>query len=216
VPVNNFKLPANLFNFATYKNNFLLMVDFLKRYVDSYAALSDEEFEYLTSKVETRNFNKKHKIISIGDTERYLNLIVTGLVRKYFLKGREELITQIAKENDLINSSVSFLDGSPSTYVVETIEPTVLLSISLDNLEELYSKSHKMEHIGRLIVTNLFLQKEEWDHERMRLNTRDRFVHFIKNNSDLLQRVPQKYLASYLNIKPETFSRLKHLLQKKR
>ena len=192
------------------------MIEALKQYISGYAEVTDQEFEYLASKVEMRQFNKKQKIISIGETENYLNLIVKGLVRKYFLKGREELITQIAKEMDLINSSVSFLNKSPSTYIVETIEPTIFVSITLDNLEDLYSKSHKMEHLGRMIVTNLFLQKEEWDHERMRLNTRDRFVHFVKSNSDLLQRVPQKYLASYLNIKPETFSRLKHLLQQKR
>lgn len=192
------------------------MIEILKKYLAGYAEITEEEFEYLASKVEIRQFEKKQKVITIGETENYLNLIAKGLVRKYFLKGREELITQIAKEMDLINSSVSFLDRSPSTYIVETIEPTTFLSITLDNLEDLYSKSHKMEHLGRMIVTNLFLQKEEWDHERMRLNTRDRFVHFVKANSDLLQRVPQKYLASYLNIKPETFSRLKHLLQQKR
>jgi hypothetical protein len=62
----------------------------------------------------------------------------------------------------------------------------------------------------------MYQQKEDWEYDRMRLNTRERFVQFIHNNSELLQRVPQKYLASYLNIKPETFSRMKHLLQKKK
>jgi CRP-like cAMP-binding protein len=192
------------------------MLNTLQQYVSGYATLTDEEFEALAQKVEIRNFDKKQQVIGIGDIEPYLNFVVKGLARKFFFKGREEIVTQIAKENDLINSSVSFLNGTPSTYVVETIEATVLASISKSNLEDLYSKYHKMEHLGRLIVTGLFLQKEEWDHERMRLNTRDRFVLFLRNNSDLLQRVPQKYLASYLNIKPETFSRLKHLIRKKR
>lgn len=192
------------------------MLDNLKKYLSAHASVSDEEFEFLASKIEVRNFDKKQKIINIGETDPYLNLIIKGLVRKYFLKGREEIITQLGKENELINSSVSFLEQVPSTYVVETIEPTTFLSITFNNLEEIYTKSHKMEHLGRMIATNLFLKKEEWDHERMRLNTRDRFVHFVRNNSDLLQRVPQKYLASYLNIKPETFSRLKHLLRQKK
>ena len=192
------------------------MLNTLRQYVSGYATLTDEEFEALAQKVEIRNFDKKQQVIRIGEIEPYLNFVVKGLARKFFFKGREEIVTQIAKENDLINSSVSFLNGTPSTYVVETIEATVLASISKSNLEDLYRKYHKMEHLGRLIVTGLFLQKEEWDHERMRLNTRDRFVLFLRNNSDLLQRVPQKYLASYLNIKPETFSRLKHLIKKKR
>jgi CRP-like cAMP-binding protein len=188
------------------------MLEVLQQYISGYVQLTEAEFEALTAKIEIREFDKKQQLIGIGEIESYLNFVVKGLVRKYFFRGQEELVTQIAKERDLIISSVSFLDGTPSTYVVETIEPTTVLSITKENLENLYAGSHKMEHLGRLIITNLFLQKEEWDHERMRLNTRDRFVNFVKNNSDLLQRVPQKYLASYLNIKPETFSRLKHLL----
>jgi CRP-like cAMP-binding protein len=49
----------------------------------------------------------------------------------------------------------------------------------------------------------------------MRLDTRERFLQFVERNPELVQRVPQKYLASYLNMKPETFSRLKHLLKKR-
>jgi len=188
------------------------MLDALRQYVSNYAQLTEAEFDSMSEKIEIREFDKKQQLIGIGEMEIYLNFVVKGLARKYFFKGQEEIITQIAKESDLINSSVSFLNQTPSTYVVETIEPTVFLSMTKDNLENMYAGSHKMEHLGRLIVTNLFLQKEEWDHERMRLTTRDRFVNFVKNNPDLLQRVPQKYLASYLNIKPETFSRLKHLL----
>lgn len=178
--------------------------------------MTDAEFDALADKLEIRSFDKKQQVIKAGETDIYLNFIVKGLARKYFLKGREEVITQIAKETDLISSSISFLTGTPSTYYVETIEACTFISISKNNIEELYHKSHKMEHLGRLIITNLFLQQEEWEYDRMRLSTRDRFVQFLQNNPDLLQRVPQKHLASYLNIKPETFSRLKHLLRKKK
>ena len=51
--------------------------------------------------------------------------------------------------------------------------------------------------------------------DNIRFSTRERFVKFMNENTDLIQRVPQKYLASYLNIKPETFSRLKHLMNPK-
>jgi hypothetical protein len=61
----------------------------------------------------------------------------------------------------------------------------------------------------------LFLQKELWELECIRYSTKERFLRFMSDNPELFQRVPQKYLASYLNIKPETFSRLKHLLRRK-
>jgi len=192
------------------------MLTTLRSYLSGYIELTDEEFAGLADKIEVRSFEKKHQVIGAGEVDGYLNFIVKGLARKYFLKGREEIITQIAKETDLISSSVSFLTGAPSTYYVETIEPCTFISVSKSNIEELYKKSHKMEHLGRLIITNLFLQQEEWEYDRMRLTTRERFIQFLQNNPDLLQRVPQKHLASYLNIKPETFSRLKHLLRKKK
>jgi hypothetical protein len=98
---------------------------------------------------------------------------------------------------------------------VETIEPTTLISISRSQIESFYKQDPRWEKLGRLIITELFLEKEKWELERICYTTRERFVRFVSGNYDLFQRVPQKYLASYLNIKPETFSRLKHLLQKK-
>lgn len=177
--------------------------------------MTNEEFTLLAQMLEIRNFDKKHQLIKVGEVENYINFVVKGLVRKYFYKGKTEVITQIAKEGEMISSSVSFLSGAPSSYLVETLEPTTFLSISKDQVEQLYKDFPKIERLGRLIITHFFLQKEEWEYECIRSNTRERFIRFIENNTDLVQRVPQKYLASYLNMKPETFSRLKHHMRKR-
>jgi len=136
-------------------------------------------------------------------------------VRMYFYRGNTEVVTNIAKEGQLIGSSASFLSGAPSSYNVETLEPSLLLSLTRQDLERIYQQSTRIERLGRLMTTQFVLQKEEWELECMRLDTRERFLRFVENNPDLMQRVPQKYLASYLNMKPETFSRLKQLLRKK-
>jgi hypothetical protein len=90
----------------------------------------------------------------------------------------------------------------------------VVVSITLENVEKLYEFSPKMERLGRLIATQEYLKKESFEYNRVRLTSQERFINFIRNNGNLLQRVPQKYLASYLNMKPETFSRLKHLMKR--
>ncbi len=72
--------------------------------------------------------------------------------------------------------------------------------------------SHKMEHLGRIVVTHTMVIKDRWQMQLVKLTPRERFIDFVTKNPELLQRVPQKYLASYLNIKPETFSRFKHLV----
>ncbi|HXB06590.1 MAG TPA: hypothetical protein VNW04_05735, partial [Puia sp.] len=84
-----------------------------------------------------------------------------------------------------------------------------------EHLDEIYQQSIRIERLGRLLTTQFVMQKEEWEHECMRLDTRERFTRFMERNPDLVTRVPQKYLASYLNMKPETFSRLKSLAKKR-
>jgi CRP-like cAMP-binding protein len=191
------------------------MLAALRKFVYKFMKLSEEDFNAFAAVVEIRNFEKKQKIITPEETEIYINLVVKGLARKYFLKGQEEKVTYIAKENFLINSMGSFLSESPSIYFIEAIEQTTLLSIRKQNLENLYDRRHNIERLSRLVLTSLFVQKEKHDYAQISLTVRERFVQFMKNNPDLLQRVPQKYLASYLNIKPETFSRMKHLMKKK-
>ena len=65
------------------------------------------------------------------------------------------------------------------------------------------------------MMADFLLEKEYLLLDSIRYTPRERFLHFMKEQPDLLQRVPQKYLASYLDIKPETFSRLKHLMYMK-
>lgn len=189
------------------------MVKALKEYLAKFIELTDEEIDFLSSVAEVRTYDKKVKLIDQGEVENYFNFIIKGLARKYFYKDGEEIITQLAKEGEVISSSVSFLSGEKSLYVVETIEPTTFLSFSREQVDQLYATDKKWLRLGRLILTDLFLQKENWELERILYSTQERFVRFLSTNSNLFQRVPQKYLASYLNIQPETFSRLKHLLR---
>ena len=191
------------------------MLDMLRQYVSRYVALTNEEFAFLADKIMVRSFDKRHQLVQAGEVEQYMNFVVKGLVRMYFLKGKTEVITNIAKEGELVSASASFLSGEPSSYIIETLEPTMMLSMTHEHLEEIYRQSPSVERLGRLITTQFVLQKEEWELVSMRLDTRERFLRFVENNPELMQRVPQKYLASYLNMKPETFSRLKHLLRKR-
>ena len=182
-------------------------------YLRQFANVTLEEFEKIAALVEVFQFDKKQVITQKGQVENYLYIISKGLVRKFFYKNKYEMVTQIAKEQDLVCSSVSFLSQTPSEYVVETLEPCTVFAMSYDNLQKVYSWSTHMDRMGRLIILDWLLQKEIWEHDRLRHEPRERFIRFMKENGDLVQRVQQKYLASYLNMKPETFSRYKHLLR---
>jgi CRP-like cAMP-binding protein len=191
------------------------MLEQLKHFVSGFVVLTHDDFSLLAEKIVVRNFDKREQLLRPGEVEQYMNFVVTGLVRMYFYKGKTEIITNIAREGELVSSSSSFLSGAPSNYFIETLEPTTMLSLTREHLEQIYQKNIRIERLGRLMTTQFVMQKEEWEHECMRLDTRERFTRFVERNPELVQRVPQKYLASYLNMKPETFSRLKHLTKKR-
>ena len=176
--------------------------------------VSDEEFKkFIQPHLVERKFEKKEIVSKKGEVENYLNFIIEGLVRKYYLQDSAEVNTQISHEGHLIHAQESFHSRSPSEYFVETLEPTTFISITYDDLEKLYANDIKLERLGRLVITHTMVQKDRWQMQMIKLPPRDRFLFFVDRHPDLLQRVPQKHLASFLNIQPETFSRFKHLVK---
>ena len=143
------------------------MVSRIKEYIGRFLTLTPEEWNTLAETFEVRTCDKKVKLLEIGEVENYIHFVVKGLARKYFYKEGEEIITQLAKEGELISSSVSFLSSQASSYVVETIEPTTFISISKAQIEEFYKLDQRWEKLGRLIITELFLDKERWELERI-------------------------------------------------
>jgi len=181
-------------------------------YLGKFAELTEEDFnKHLLPVIKVRKFGKKEAVTKVGEVENYFNFIVKGLVRKYYKKGSQEINTQISFEGHLILSQESFHSRTPSEYCIETIEPTIFVSISYEDLEKLYRQSHKIEHLGRLVATYAMVIKDRWQMQMVKMTPRERFLNFVTRNPELMQRVQQKYLASYLHIKPETFSRFKHL-----
>ena len=186
----------------------------LLSYLQRFVPVTEEEFNnYILPSIRVRKFGKKEIVTKEGEVENYYNFIVRGLARKYYKKGNEEINTQISCEGQIIHSQESFHSRTPSEYVVETIEPCIFLSLTYDDQENTYLKYPKLERLGRLAITTLFVVKDRWQMQMIKLTPRERFLAFVHKNPHLIQRVPQKFLASYLNIKPETFSRFKHLLR---
>ncbi|HMH21015.1 MAG TPA: Crp/Fnr family transcriptional regulator [Puia sp.] len=188
----------------------------LWHYLSGFVPLSRTEFQLILPYLEIREFEKKGMVVKPGEVDKYINLIVQGLARKYLPVKDGDITLQLATEGHIVHSELSFHTQAPSGPGIETIEPTVFISISFDSLQQLYEQVPKAERLGRLLMSDLFIRKDSRYFDQLQKSTRERFLEYIRTHPHILQRVPQKYIASYLNIKPETFSRLKHLLQPRR
>lgn len=192
-----------------------VQLDKLEKLFNSFVFLTKEEFQLLLSYCKVRHFEKGDIIICEGETEQFMNIVLMGLVIKYLRLNNHSSVLQLAVENHIINSEISFLQQTPSQVFLEAIEPTTLLSLHYDKRQQLLIDFSKGEEMSRKMMEAMYVRKDERKNRMKRMTIREQFLYYIDRNPDMLQRVPQKYLASYLNIKPETFSRLKHLVAKK-
>src|SRR5215203_6053496 len=157
----------------------------LFQFLHKFVPLSEAEFdESIRPYVELRHFKKKQEISKEGEVENYLNFITKGLARKFYSKGKEEINAQISTEGHIIHSQESFHSRTPSEYDVEAIEDTTMISISYDNLEKIYSRNHKMERLGRQVITFTMVIKDRWQMNMIKHTPRERFLDFVNKNPE--------------------------------
>ena len=101
----------------------------------------NEEIALLQKVAVVRYYKKKEVILNFGDKEKYISCVAKGLVRKHIMCGNKSISTEFAAENDVICSNSSLGNNMPSSYGVEAVESTTLISFSLDALNWLYGES---------------------------------------------------------------------------
>jgi CRP-like cAMP-binding protein len=191
--------------------------DKLLVYLQRFGDLSREGFDQLKPFLEIRRFEKKTILVRQGEVDNYLNVVIKGLIRKYVPQSKKgEVTLQLATEGHFIQSEISFDHRTMSEVVIETLEPTTVVSIHYDKLKEALDTIPEIEQLAQAVIKFMFTKKDARYFDQLNKTTRERFLEYIRDHPHMLQRVPQKILASYLSIKPETFSRLKHLLLMKR
>lgn len=189
-------------------------LEFIFQYIHTrIGSLSREQFDAFKPYFKFRRFDKKEIILDQGEIEDHLNVVVEGLVRKFVVAGKNDVTLQLATEGHIIQSEISFHTRSPSPVKLETIEPTILVSMTYESVQTILANIPIAESLGRAMITQMFIKKDSRYFNQVGKSTREKFLDYVNNHPHMLQRVPQKILASYLNIKPETFSRLKHLIR---
>ena len=136
-----------------------VLFDYAQKYLGRFMPITREELIELLEYCEIRKFDKRTVIVHEGEIDNYLNLVVKGLIRKYLPVRKDEVILQLATEGHVVQSEISFLTRKPSMVVLETLEPTILLSLTYDKMEEALDKFPKGERMGRLILSGMFIKK---------------------------------------------------------
>ena len=180
------------------------------KYLQQFPHYTPNVFKKVLPFLSIKNLNAGDYFLQQGKVCRSIGFIEKGFVRLYYLNDGKEITTCFCKENTITTSYSSLVTQQESDIAIQAIEPTKLIVLSNDNLQKLYAQDLFWQQVGRLAVENEFIITE-CHHRLLRdLSATDRYLHILKNENELLQRVPLNYLATYLQIAPETLSRIRN------
>jgi CRP-like cAMP-binding protein len=175
---------------------------------------SEKEKLMIYRYLKVRHFKKKEKILLQGEVESSINFLHKGLTRQYYIHNNREINTQFAVKDDIVCSAYSYFSRTPSAYSIEAVEPTTLLSFEMNDMDFIFAQGTNFIQWGRLLMNQLLFYKEEREQELLTYDAANRLQHFIDSKPELFSKLSQIHIASYLNIQPETFSKLKSEIQK--
>jgi CRP-like cAMP-binding protein len=182
----------------------------LCRHIEQYVALSPEHCELLASLLRIKRILKRQFLLSEGDICRYESFVVEGCLRTLYIdeKGIEHTL-HFAVEGWWISDLESFLKQTTSHYHIEALENSIVLQIDYSSLESLYEKAPVFERYFRILHQNAFIAQSNRILQNISLPGKDRYSTFLKTYPQWHQRIPQKYIASYLGITPVFLSQIR-------
>ncbi len=154
-------------------------------------------------------FEKKTLLLKAGQVAHRIYFVKHGLLRSYFHQNANQYTNWFMGEGEFIISVYSFFTQKPSFESIEVLDDCVLQSITWDQLQSLYTQFPEFNRTGRLITERYYIRNEEKTIQLQTLSATERYHHLLKNYPGILQKASLGQIASFLNIKQETLSRIR-------
>ena len=149
------------------------------------------------------------------DICKNLWFLCDGLLRSYHNIGDKEVTSRIMYTGHIVISPGSFFTQTPATESIESLADCVVAKLSFDDLQDIYKNFPEFNYHTRLITEQYFYKQEQRLYMLRKHDAGAKYTFFLENYADYLKDIPQKYIASFLNIAPETLSRTRSKLGKK-
>lgn len=187
------------------------LFDFISKYV----SLTEDEKKALLSLDLFHSVKKGTVLLKAGQKSQESYFVLKGCIRVYYIIDGEEKTTAFYTEMDALTPPC-VISKAPSEYFISCVEDSILTVSNSEMEVEVNSKFPKFEIMCRMLSEEL-LAKQRIDFDEFKTSSPEqRYLNLLQKRPDLIQRVPQHQLASYLGIKPQSLSRLRaRILEKK-
>lgn len=191
------------------------MQNLLFEFISKYVSLTDEEWNAIASLDLFRSVKKGTILLKAGQKSKDSYFVLKGCIRTYYVIDGAERTTAFYTEMEAL-TPICVINKSPSEYYVSCVEDTILTVSNTDMEAEVNSKFPKFDTLCKILSEKL-LAKQRIDFDAYKTSSPEqRYLNLIETRPDLVQRVPQHQLASYLGIKPQSLSRIRARLVEKK
>lgn len=181
----------------------------IRQYFEKTIKLTDKDWQIFSSKLIRQEFSKKHVLLKAGQVEKHLSFVETGIIRFYIPKEENDLTFAFTFDNNFVSGYDSFLTQRPSIYHVETLTKTTLWQLTYDDLQAIYDETEIGNAIGRQASEDLFLKKSKRELSLLNETAEQRYLNLFTEQPKLIEKIPLKYIASYIGITPQALSRIR-------
>ena len=185
--------------------------DIFRQFTD----FDDSELGIIMPYFEFKYFKKKTHLLDVGKVSNEVYYLIKGCIRLYCEKDGEELSTYFVTENMFAGSYDSFLARRPSKVAIETLEECEVLVLTHEAQEKLYKVFPKMNEFIRKAIEQRFVLLHDLFISYLLNSPEKRYLMLQKDRPDLLNRIPQNQIASFLGITPVSLSRIRNRVAKK-
>ncbi|MDW7693824.1 Crp/Fnr family transcriptional regulator [Flammeovirgaceae bacterium SG7u.111] len=177
--------------------------------------ISKHEAELFSSCFERKVLNPGEKFVSFGRVSHKIGFVEEGLLKCILIKDEKSVIDDFAFPNNFVANYYSFLKNEPSNKDIICLKKSVLRITTREKLAEFDKKNPFTFDLARKVAEKLFLSThEKWEDLRL-LSAEERYLKLIRTNKKITAEIPQYEIASYLNVSPETVSRIRRKIVKR-
>lgn len=181
---------------------------------EKFIILSDEERQLITTIFKPFKLKKGAFFAEMGNMNKRVGFLVEGLVYYYVLKDDNESVTDFTKEGEFVSEYHTFINQTKATQSIKAIEDCTFLVMDYHAIQRLYNEIKEGNKFGRMVLEHRFGIVVNQLLSLYMHHPEERYLFFLKNYPDLVQRVPQYLIAAFIGVKPQSLSRIRKRLVK--
>ncbi len=185
------------------------MIQQFKASIDLISPLEEAAWNAMEQYMSTRVLKKHELLWKKGDVCRHLVFVGSGLFRNYYFINEKEITLRFFTENSMLLSYKSFITQQPSDIAFEALEESEIVTLPRVAVYDLYDKYKSVDRLGRLMAERGFVEIQNLRDLVATLTPEEKYLKMLKEQPQIIERVSQNYISSYLGMTPEHFSRIR-------